>query len=231
MRASGWSIMAIHVIVVEDDSRLRSGLMEIINSDPDCACVGAYGSGEEALEKAPPLKPQVAIMDINLPGIDGIECVRQLSERLPALQIVMLTVYQDTDNLFRALAAGAHGYLVKPARARDLLSAIRDIHRGGAPMTSALARKVVDAFRKQTAPAIPAVNSVASAGCESGELATREKEVLDLLAQGFSYKEIADKLNVAFATVHTYVLRIYKKLHVRSKNAAVARWLGYQRGE
>jgi len=205
--------------------------MEIINSDPDCACVGAYGSGEEALEKAPPLKPQVAIMDINLPGIDGIECVRQLSERLPALQIVMLTVYQDTDNLFRALAAGAHGYLVKPARARDLLSAIRDIHRGGAPMTSALARKVVDAFRKQTAPAIPAVNSVASAGCESGELATREKEVLDLLAQGFSYKEIADKLNVAFATVHTYVLRIYKKLHVRSKNAAVARWLGYQRGE
>ena len=98
-------------------------------------------------------------------------------------------------------------------------------------MTSALARKVVDAFRKQTAPAIPAVNSVASAGCESGELATREKEVLDLLAQGFSYKEIADKLNVAFATVHTYVLRIYKKLHVRSKNAAVARWLGYQRGE
>lgn len=223
--------MAIHVIVVEDDSRLRSGLMEIINSDPDCACVGAYGSGEEALEKAPPLKPQVAVMDINLPGMDGIECVRQLSERLPALQIVMLTVYQDTNNLFRALAAGAHGYLVKPARARDLLAAIRDIHRGGAPMTSALARKVVDAFRKQTTPAAPAVNSAAAVGVESDELAPREKEVLDLLAQGFSYKEIADKLNVGFATVHTYVLRIYKKLHVRSKNAAVARWLGYQRSE
>jgi len=223
--------MAIHVIVVEDDSRLRSGLMEIINSDPECACVGAYGSGEEALEKAPPLKPQVAVMDINLPGMDGIECVRQLSERLPALQIVMLTVYQDTDNLFRALAAGAHGYLVKPARARDLLAAIRDIHRGGAPMTSALARKVVDAFRKQAPVAAPAASMAAPGGGESGELAPREKEVLDLLAQGFSYKEIADKLNVAFATVHTYVLRIYKKLHVRSKNAAVARWLGYQRGE
>jgi DNA-binding NarL/FixJ family response regulator len=219
--------MAIHVIVVEDDSRLRSGLMEIINSDPECACVGAFGSGEEALEKAPPLKPQVAMMDINLPGMDGIECVRQLSERLPKLQIVMLTVYQDTNNLFRALAAGAHGYLVKPARARDLLAAIRDIHQGGAPMTSALARKVVDAFRKQTAPA-PAVSSLVA---ENGELAPREKEVLDLLAQGCSYKEIADKLNVAFATVHTYVLRIYKKLHVRSKNAAVARWLGYQRSE
>jgi DNA-binding NarL/FixJ family response regulator len=222
--------MAIHVIVVEDDSRLRSGLMEIINSDPECACVGAFGSGEEALEKAPPLKPQVAVMDINLPGMDGIECVRQLSERLPKLQIVMLTIYQDTNNLFRALAAGAHGYLVKPARARDLLAAIRDIHQGGAPMTSALARKVVDAFRKQTAPA-PAVSSAAVESGENGELAPREKEVLDLLAQGFSYKEIADRLNVAFATVHTYVLRIYKKLHVRSKNAAVARWLGYQRNE
>ena len=204
--------------------------MEIINSDPECACVGAYGSGEEALEKAPRVKPQVAVMDINLPGMDGIECVRQLSAILPALQIVMLTVYQDTDNLFRALAAGAHGYLVKPARARDLLAAIRDIHRGGAPMTSALARKVVDAFRKQTNPAAALLNAAPVAG-ESDELAPREKEVLDLLAQGFSYKEIADKLNVSFATVHTYVLRIYKKLHVRSKNAAVARWLGYQRGE
>ena len=225
--------MAIHVIVVEDDSRLRSGLMEIINSDPECACVGAFGSGEEALEKAPPLKPQVAVMDINLPGMDGIECVRQLAERLPKLQIVMLTVYQDTNNLFRALAAGAHGYLVKPSRARELLAAIRDIHQGGAPMTSALARKVVDAFRKQTTPpaSASAVSSAAAESAENGELAPREKEVLDLLAQGFSYKEIADRLNVAFATVHTYVLRIYKKLHVRSKNAAVARWLGYQRSE
>ncbi len=223
--------MAIDVIIVEDDNRLRSGLVEIVNSDPQCTCVGAFGSGEEALALAPALHPQVAVMDINLPGMDGIECVRQLSERLPELQIVMLTVYQDTNNLFRALAAGAHGYLVKPARARDLLAAIRDIHRGGAPMTSALARKVVDAFRAQAPSAAPAmpVGAAASGGGESGELAPREKEVLDLLAQGFSYKEIADKLNVAFATVHTYVLRIYKKLHVRSKNAAVARWLGYQR--
>ena len=222
--------MAIDVIIVEDDSRLRSGLREIIDSDPACDCVGAFGSGEEALEKAPALKPQVAVMDINLPGMDGIECVRQLAEKLPSLQIVMLTVYQDTNNLFRALAAGAHGYLVKPARSRDLLAAIRDIHQGGAPMTSALARKVVDAFRKQTPSVAPVPSSQAAEG-ETGELAPREREILDLLAQGFSYKEIADKLNVAFATVHTYVLRIYKKLHVRSKNAAVARWLGYPRSE
>ncbi|MEI7899193.1 MAG: response regulator transcription factor [bacterium] len=220
--------MAIHVIVVEDDSRLRSGLMEIINSDPECTCVGAFASGEEALEKAPLLKPQVAVMDINLPGMDGVECVRQLAEQLPKLQIVMLTVYQDTNNLFRALAAGAHGYLVKPSRARDLLAAIRDIHQGGAPMTSALARKVVDAFRKQATSA-PRVSSTVAESAENGELAPREKEVLELLAQGCSYKGIAGKLNVAFATVHTYVLRIYKKLHVRSKNAAVARWLGYHR--
>ena len=223
--------MAIHVIVVEDDSRLRSGLEEIIDSDSACVCVGAFGSGEEALEKAPALEPQVAVMDINLPGMDGIECVRQLSEKLPSLQIVMLTVYQDTDNLFRALAAGAHGYLVKPARARDLLAAIRDIHQGGAPMTSALARKVVDAFLKQTPPISPQSVPNGPTADGDGELAPREREVLDLLAQGFSYKEIADKLTVGFATVHTYVLRIYKKLHVRSKNAAVARWLGYQRND
>jgi DNA-binding NarL/FixJ family response regulator len=216
--------MAIRVIVVEDDSRLRAGIAEMIDSDEACSCVGAFGSGEEAVEGAPALAPQVAVMDINLPGMDGIECVRQLSAKLPELQIVMLTVYQDTDNLFRALAAGAHGYLVKPARARDLLAAIRDIHQGGAPMTSALARKVVDAFRAQGSVKEPAADG------DSDELATREKEVLDLLAQGFSYKEIADKLCIGFATVHTYVLRIYKKLHVRSKNAAVARWLGYQKG-
>ena len=220
--------MAIRVIGVEDDSRLRAGLSEMVNSDPACTCVGAFGSGEAAVEGAPALQPQVAVMDINLPGMDGIECVRRLSAVLPELQIVMLTVYQDTDNLFRALAAGAHGYLVKPARARDLLAAIRDIHQGGAPMTSALARKVVDAFRNQV-PAAPASSGQNPAPADSDELAPREKAVLDLLAQGFSYKEIADKLTIGFATVHTYVLRIYKKLHVRSKNAAVARWLGYQK--
>lgn len=220
--------MAIQVIVVEDDGRLRAGLKEIIDRDAGCHCIGTFASGEEAVEKAPALKPHVAVMDINLPGMDGIECVRQLSEKLPDLQIVMLTVYQDTDSLFRALAAGAHGYLVKPARARELLEAIKDIHQGGAPMTSALARKVVDAFRKQSAPT---ASTLAEASPETSELAPREREILDLLAQGFSYKEIADRINVSFATVHTYVLRIYKKLHVRSKNAAVARWLGYQRSE
>ncbi len=221
--------MAINVIVVEDDSRLRSGLAEMINNDSVCRCVGAFASGEDAVENAPALAPQVAVMDINLPGMDGIECVGILADKIPGLQTVMLTVYQDTDNLFRALAAGAHGYLVKPVRMRDLIAAIRDIHQGGAPLTSALARKVVDAFRSQSSPGTPEVP--AGERCdEADELAPREKQVLDLLAQGYSYKEIADQLNVAFGTVHTYVLRIYKKLHVRSKNAAVARWLGYRKG-
>lgn len=216
--------MKIPVIVVEDDARLREGIREMIDADAECSCVGAFGSGEEALEKAPALSPHVAVMDINLPGMDGIECVGHLSAQLPDLQIVMLTVYQDTDNLFRALAAGAHGYLLKPARARDLLAAIKDIHRGGAPMTSALARKVVDAFCGHQAGK-PSPQPAPET--DDSDLAPREREVLDLLAQGFSYKEIADKINLGFATVHTYVLRIYKKLHVRSKNAAVARWLGY----
>ncbi len=219
--------MSINVIVVEDDARLREGLAEMIDNDRECDCVGAFASGEEAVRDAPALAPQVAVMDINLPGMDGIECVGILSRKIPALQTVMLTVYQDTDNLFRALAAGAHGYLVKPVRMRDLLSAIHDIHQGGAPMTSALARKVVDAFRKR--PPDAATPQTDERDDETAELAPRERQVLDLLAQGFSYKEIADRLNVSFGTVHTYVLRIYKKLHVRSKNAAVARWLGYRK--
>jgi len=221
--------MPINVIVVEDDNRLRSGLAEMINNDSECNCVGAFASGEDAVENAPALMPQVAVMDINLPGMNGIECVGILSDKIPGLQTVMLTVYQDTDSLFRALAAGAHGYLVKPVRMRDLLAAICDIHQGGAPLTSALARKVVVAFRNQSAADTKDVQ--AGERCnEAAELAPREKQVLDLLAQGYSYKEIADQLNVAFGTVHTYVLRIYKKLHVRSKNAAVARWLGYRKG-
>jgi len=221
--------MPINVIVVEDDSRLRDGLAEMINNDRECCCIGAFGSGEEAVQSAPALAPQVAVMDINLPGMDGIECVGILSQKISGLQTVMLTVYQDTDNLFRALAAGAHGYLVKPVRMRDLLAAIHDIHQGGAPMTSALARKVVDAFRSRSSAGTAPLTSERNDDTDE-QLAPREKQVLDLLAQGFSYKEIADQLNVAFGTVHTYVLRIYKKLHVRSKNAAVARWLGYRKG-
>ncbi|MDD2600046.1 MAG: response regulator transcription factor [Kiritimatiellae bacterium] len=220
--------MVIKVIVVEDDDRLRSGLAEMIDNDSGCKCVGAFASGEDAVENAPALEPQVAVMDINLPGMDGIECVGILSDKIPGLQTVMLTVYQDTENLFKALAAGAHGYLVKPVRMRDLLAAIRDIHQGGAPLTSALARKVVDAFRHQSSEQPRGVQGGEHCD-EAEELAPREKQVLDLLAQGYSYKEIADQLNVAFGTVHTYVLRVYKKLHVRSKNAAVARWLGYRK--
>lgn len=213
----------INVVVVEDDPILRRSFVEIIDSTTDCRCTGAFASGEEAVSRIPKLKPNVAVMDINLPGIDGIECVRQLAPVLPDLQIVMLTVYQDAANLFNALAAGASGYLVKPARAGELLGAIRDLDQGGAPMTGALARKVVEAFRLQPKP-----SSLQPDDSAMQELAQREQEVLDLLAQGFSYKEIADKLGISFSTVHTYVQRIYKKLHVRSKNAAVARWLGYR---
>ncbi len=211
----------INVAVVEDDAVLRASFVEIIDSSEDCRCVGAFASGEEAVGRIPKLKPNVVVMDINLPNMDGIDCVRQLSPQLPEVQIIMVTVYQDTGSLFKALAAGASGYLVKPVRGAELLRAIRDLYQGGAPMTGALARQVIEAFRvREVAPPQPSDAAM-------NELAAREREVLELIAQGYSYKEIADKISVSYSTVHTYVLRIYKKLHVRSKNAAVARWLGY----
>jgi len=155
------------------------------------------------------------LMDIDLPGLNGVECVRQLSDKLPAPQVLMLTVFKDADSIFAALAAGAVGYLVKPVHAAELLVAIRDVHGGGAPMTSGIARKVVQMFQQGR----PAER-------ELENLSPREQEVLELLAQGFLYKEIADRLAVSYATIRTHVERIYQKLRVRSRSQAVARYLG-----
>ena len=162
----------------------------------------------------PARPPQVVLMDIDLPGLDGVACVRQLADKLPALQVLMLTVFKDADSIFEALAAGAVGYLVKPVRAAELLTAIRDVHGGGAPMTSGIARKVVQMFQQgRPSPR------------ELENLSPREQEVLDLLAQGFLYKEIADRLTVSYATIRTHVERIYQKLRVRSRSQAVAQYL------
>lgn len=153
-------------------------------------------------------------MDINLPGMNGVECVRQLKPLLPKTQIVMLTVYEDTENIFNALAAGATGYLLKRTSKDELLSAIREVQAGGSPMTAHIARKVVQSFQRPVPAAQPTEN-----------LSEREREVLELLSQGFLYKEIADKLGVGYETVHTYVRRIYEKLQVRTRTEAVARFL------
>src|SRR6185295_3973364 len=156
------------------------------------------------------------LMDINLPGMDGVECVRRLIAASPRTQFLMLTVHDDTEAIFDSLAAGAAGYLLKPVRTQELLAAIRDVSTGGSPMTSNIARKVVQSFKQAPAPSDEATN-----------LSKREKEILDALAEGYLYKEIADRLAISYSTVHTHITRIYEKLHVRSRGQAVAKYRGF----
>jgi DNA-binding NarL/FixJ family response regulator len=206
--------VAITVSIVEDDARVRESLAGLISRAPGFECVSHYATGEEALAEIPSKKPEVVLMDINLPGMSGIDCVRKLKVAQPSCQIVMLTVYENTEAIFKALANGASGYLLKATAPEELLNAIQDVHRGGSPMTSHIARKVVQSFQ-QTPPSPKATEN----------LSPREQEVLELLAKGFLYKEIADQLHISFETVHTYIRRIYEKLQVRSRTEAVAKYL------
>jgi DNA-binding NarL/FixJ family response regulator len=205
--------MATSVSIVEDNEKLRGTLARVLNRADGFSCVSQYPSAEDALKDLPNVKPDVVLMDINLPGMNGVECVRQLKKILPQVQIMMLTVYEDTENIFDALTAGASGYLLKRTTGAELLNAIREVQRGGSPMTAHIARKVVQSFQKN-APAQPAEN-----------LSEREQQVLDLLSQGLMYKEIADKLQISYETVHTYIRRIYEKLRVRTRTEAVAKFL------
>ena len=205
----------INVAIVEDDAEVRRSLINIINRETGMSCAGAFGTGQEALEQIPRLRPQTVLMDINLPGMSGIECVRKLAEAVPGLPIVMLTVYHDTKAIFDSLAAGAIGYLLKPVRADELVRAIRDVRAGGAPMSTSIARQVVQAFKK---PASPERGDVP-------DLSPREREVLELLAKGYQSKEIATQLGIAYWTVESHVAHIYQKLHVRSRAEAVAKYL------
>jgi DNA-binding NarL/FixJ family response regulator len=206
--------MPITVAIVEDNADLRGTLARVINRATGHQCVGQYGDAESALEGLPKDKPQVVLMDINLPGMNGVECVRRLKQLLPATLVVMLTAYEDTDNIYGSLEAGAAGYLLKRSKSAEILEAIQDVMSGGSPMTAHIARKVVQSFQARGASTHPTEN-----------LAEREREVLDLLAQGLMYKEIADKLGISFETVRTYVRRIYEKLQVRSRTEAVAKAL------
>lgn len=203
----------ITVSIVEDDAPARGIMQEWIRSAPGFQCVGAHGSVEEALEKLPAEKPAVVLMDINLPGLSGIEGVRRLKPQLPNTQFVMLTVYEDSDHIFNALMAGASGYLLKQTPREELFAALQDVHAGGSPMTSNIARKVVGAFQK-----------MGTQKSEADELSPREREVLELLARGYLYKEIAESLHLSVPTVNTYIRRIYEKLHVRSRSQAVAKF-------
>lgn len=205
--------VSINVSIVEDDPKAREILIDWINRTEGFRCVSNFGSGEEALQSMPASHPQVVLMDINLPGMNGPECVRRLKPLLPQAQFMMLTVYEDSDHIFEALQAGASGYLLKQTQRAGLIAALRDVHAGGSPMTANIARKVVAAFHQAAPPNPPAA-----------ELSPRESEVLQLLTQGFLYKEIADSLGISLPTVNTYIRRIYEKLQVRSRSQAVARY-------
>jgi DNA-binding NarL/FixJ family response regulator len=204
--------MLTRVSIVEDDSKAREIMVDWVNRAGGLRCVSNHESAEDALATLPAHQPQVVLMDINLPGMNGMECVRRLKLLLPETQFVMLTVYEDSDHIFQALQAGATGYLLKRTSRAELMAALRDVQAGGSPMTTNIARKVVKAFHQITPPE-PVVAA----------LSARENEVLQLLAQGYLYKEIADTLNVAVPTVNTYIRRIYEKLHVRSRTEAIAR--------
>lgn len=205
--------MSIAVSIIEDDAPAREILASWIRRADGFRLISEHGNAESALETLPAQKPTVVLMDINLPGLNGIECVRRLKPLLPETQFVMLTVYEDADHIFNALSAGATGYLLKQTPRSELLAALKQVHSGGSPMTSNIARKIVQSFqRKPTPPA------------EEAELSPREREVLELLARGYLYKEIADTLSISLPTVNTYIRRIYEKLHVRSRSQAVAKY-------
>jgi DNA-binding NarL/FixJ family response regulator len=205
--------MSISVCIVEDDPNLRESIRRFINLSPGFKCSGSFASGEELLSTTLEPVPDVVLMDINLPGMSGIQCVSRLKQLLPEVQVMMLTVYENSDRIFEALTAGASGFLVKNTPPDKLLDAIRDLAAGGGPMSSHIARKVIQAFH-------PAVKDAAA----MEQLTVREQEVLELLSRGFAYKQIAAELDLGMGTIQTHISRIYKKLHVNSRTSAVMKF-------
>ncbi len=205
--------MAISVVIVEDDFKTRDNLQTMLRDVVGFQCVGVFTSGEAALEGVPKLRPDVVLMDINLPKMSGVECTRQLKMLRPECLIVMLTVYDDSDRIFHALQMGASGYLLKRSLADEILRAIQDVKRGGAPMSNYIARKVVQSFQRQGASDKPAEN-----------LSKRETDVLGYVAQGYTNKEVAEALGLSVETIHAYLKNIYTKLHVRSRTEAVMKF-------
>lgn len=206
--------MSIRIAIVEDNRAVRENLAVLIDGAPGYECVAACASAEEALRRIPASAPNVVLMDIHLPGLSGIECVARLKELAVSAQIIMLTIEEDSEQVFESLKAGAAGYLVKHIPPEEILEAVSEVHRGGAPMSSHIARMVVNAFREPP-----------RAGGEDLRLTRREEETLRLLARGRRSKEIADELGIGAGTVNTYVRHIYEKLHVRSRAEAVARYV------
>ncbi len=206
--------MQIKVAIVDDDEGIRTSLAALIRRAPSLKMAGDYANAETALTEIPRHPPDVVIMDINLPGMKGYDCVRQLKAAMPSVQFLMLTVYEDSDSLFNSLKAGASGYLLKRTASTRLLEAIRDVHAGGSPMTPQLARRVVQFFAQPT-----------SGDTSLSRLTPGEREFLHQLANGYAYKEIADRMKINIDTVRSYVRTVYEKLHVHSRTEAVVKYL------
>src|SRR6185436_3144254 len=211
--------MAISVSIVEDSRGTRESLSELLKRSPGLRCVGAYANGEQALRELPGQTPDVVLMDINLPGMSGIECVARLKEKVPGMQVLMLTTNEEGDLIFESLRAGANGYLLKNMPPRELVRAVEQVHDGGSPMSMHIARKVVNHFQQIKQPS-----------SDVEKLTKREHEILGLLAKGYLYKEIADQLGISLSTVRAHLHAVYEKLHVQSRTQAVVKFLGMDEG-
>jgi DNA-binding NarL/FixJ family response regulator len=206
--------MMITISIIEDQSEVRESLVAGLGNEPGIRCVGAHISGEVGLQKIPKENPDIVMMDINLPGINGIQCVTRLKKILPKVQVLMLTTYDDGDLIFDSLRAGANGYLLKNISHEELVQAIKQVQSGGAPMSLQIARKVINYFHS------------AKPASEIEGLSARELEILRLLAKGYRYKEIADQLSISIGTVRTHVSHVYEKLHVNSRTEAAMKLAG-----
>lgn len=202
-----------NIAIVEDNRIIRESLMDFVRTDPECNCVCTCATGEEALKAIPKHAPDIVLMDIQLPNLSGIECTARLKELLPEIRIIMVTVYEDTDRIFKALRAGACGYLLKRCTPEELVAAIREVRQGGAPMSREIARKVIASFQEPV---------IAPAGME--DLSPREREILELLAEGHPNKAIADRLGLTDGTVRWHLRHVYEKLHVRSRTEAALKF-------
>lgn len=204
----------ITVAVVEDNRGTREGLVELLGRSQNLRCVGAYATGEDAVRDLPTQHPKVVLMDINLPGMSGVECVARLKQSMPESLVLMLTTYEESDLIFASLRAGASGYLLKNMHPSELAQAVEQVNSGGAPMSMQIARKVVNHFQQIKQPA-----------SEMEKLTKRELEILTLLAKGYLYKEIGDQLGITLSTVRAHLHTIYEKLHVQSRTQAVLKFL------
>ena len=206
--------MPIQVALVEDDPEIRANLANRIGKSSAFRLLRCYADAESALLDLPKHRPEVVLMDINLPGVDGIECVRQLKVQMHDVQFIMLTIYEDGNRLFKSLMAGASGYLLKRTPPEKLLAAIKEVHEGGSPMTPEMARRVVQHFQHMPGPVT-----------DVQRLTPREKDVLEQLARGFRYKEIEDNLGISTGTLRSHIANVYEKLHVHSRTEAVVKYL------